>query len=30
MEEKLLPFHIGEAVYIIDDRSPYHSEQGAS
>ncbi len=28
MEEELLPFRIGETVYIIDDRSPYHSEQG--
>ena len=28
MEEELLPFRIGETVYIIDNRSPYHSEQG--
>ena len=28
MEEELLPFRIGETVYIIDSRSPYHSEQG--
>ena len=28
MEEELLPFRIGETVYIIDNRSPYYSEQG--
>ena len=25
---ELLPFRIGETVYIIDNRSPYYSQQG--